>query len=128
MSGIGAIKAASSRDFKTDKTPIDEDAVLAKVVALPVEAWRYKPGLGLGDELHLGTFAEDFQEGFGLGDGKTLDLVDTTGVTMAAIKSLGKKVERLERGFGLNDGMDRTGLGLAVANDEDSEGFGLRAA
>ena len=130
LSGIGAIRAGSSHDFKTDKTPIDEDAVLEKVVNLPVEAWRYKEELGLGDAPHVGTYAEDFQEAFGLGDGRTLDFIDTTGVTMAAIKSLGKKVERLEEGFGLNDRKDTDrgeGFGLAVANDDKDEGFGLAA-
>ena len=131
LSGIGAIKAASSRDLKTDKTPIDEDVVLAKVVALPIEAWRYKDGLGLNDRPHVGVYAQDFQETFGLGDGKTIDFIDTTGVTMAAIKSLGKKVERLEEGFGLNDRKDADrdeGFGFAIANDDDGAGFGFRRA
>ncbi len=100
--GIGAIIAASSRDLKTDKTPIDEDEVLEKVASLPVETWRYKPGLGLTEEPHVGTYAEDFQETFGLGDGKTLNLMDTTGVLMASVKSLSKKVKKLES-LGLND-------------------------
>ncbi|MCH9050210.1 MAG: hypothetical protein IIA72_03920 [Proteobacteria bacterium] len=101
---------ASSRDLKTDKTPIDEDKVLEKVEKLPVEAWRYKPGLGLGDEPHVGTYAESFRESFGLGDGKTLNLMDTTGVLMASVKSLSKKVKKLE------------GLGLTIA----PEGLGLK--
>jgi len=106
----------SSRDLKTDKTPIDEDEVLEKVEKLPVEAWRYKSGLGLTEEPHIGTYAEDFKESFGLGDGKTLNLMDTTGVLMASVKSLSKKVKKLE------------GLGL-TANDDSSEGLlGLREA
>ncbi len=107
LSGLGAIGSAggfgaifSSRDLKTDKTQIDEDEVLEKVAGLPVEAWRYKPGLGLTTEPHVGTYAEDFQETFGLGDGKTLNLMDTTGVLMASVKSLSKKVKKLE-GLGL---------------------------
>ncbi len=109
LSGLGAIGSAggfpaifSSRDLKTDKAPVDEDAALETVAELPVETWRYKPGFGLGDERHIGTYAEDFREGFGLGDGATLNLIDTTGVTFAAIKALDKKVKRLEaEGFGL---------------------------
>ena len=111
----------SSRDLKTDKTPIDEDEVLERVEKLPVEAWRYKSGLGLTEELHIGTYAEDFQETFGLGDGKTLNLMDTTGVLMASVKSLSKKVKKLEI-LGLADshnalGMKDGTLGLAAAND-----------
>ena len=121
-----AVKAApffgvSSRDLKTDKTPIDEDEILEKVAKLPVEAWRYKSGLGLTEEPHVGTYAEDFQETFGLGDGKTLNLMDTTGILMASVKSLSKKVKRLEI-LGLADnhntlGMEDGTLGLAAAND-----------
>ncbi len=113
---FGALFAASSRELKTDKIPIDEDKVLEKVEKLPVEAWRYKSGLGLGDEPHVGTYAEDFRDSFGLGDGKTLNLMDTTGVLMASVKSLSKKVKKLE-GFGL------------TANDDSDEGLlGLREA
>ncbi len=96
----GLFSLFSSRDLKTDKVPIDEDKVLEKIEELPIEAWRYKPGLGLGDRTHVGGYAEDFQRGLGLGDGKTLDLVDTTGVLMASVKALSKKVKRLE-GLGL---------------------------
>jgi hypothetical protein len=109
--GPAAVVAGSSRDFKTDKTPIDEDEVLEKVASLPVEAWRYKSELGLTTEPHVGTYAEDFKESFGLGDGKTLNLVDTTGVLMASVKSLSKKVKNLEN-LGLND---NNSLGLKDA-------------
>lgn len=94
--GIGSAIAASSREVKTDKRPVDENLVLEMVEDLPVETWRYK-----GDAtFHLGTYAEDFREGFGLGDGKTLDLIDTTGALMASVKALSKKVKALES-FGL---------------------------
>ena len=115
----------SSRDLKTDKTPIDEDKVLEKVEKLPVEAWRYKKGLGLTEEPHIGTYAEDFQESFGLGDGKTLNLMDTTGVLMASVKSLSKKVKKLE-GLGLT--VEKKGLGLAAANDDSGVTLGLAKA
>ena len=104
--GVGGlltgIDAVSSRDLKTDKALIDEDVILEKVEKLPVETWRYKGGLGLTTEPHVGTYAEDFRESFGLGDGKTLNLMDTTGVLMASVKSLSKKIKKLES-LGLND-------------------------
>jgi hypothetical protein len=109
--GPAAVLAGSSRDFKTDKATIDEDVILEKVEKLPVETWRYKSELGLTTEPHVGTYAEDFQESFGLGDGKTLNLVDTTGVLMASVKSLSKKVKNLES-LGLND---NNSLGLKDA-------------
>jgi hypothetical protein len=103
--------AFSSRELKTDKAPVDEDVVLEKVAELPVESWRYKSGLGLSDERHIGTYAENFREGLGLGDGATLNLIDTTGVTFAAIKALDRKVKRLESGFGFTE---HRGLELAA--------------
>jgi hypothetical protein len=115
LSGAGALYlATSSREAKTDKASVDEDAVLEKVAELPVESWRYKSGLGLGDERHVGTYAEDFREGLGLGDGATLNLIDTTGVTFAAIKALDRKVKRLESGLGLASSTRNAGLRLAA--------------
>lgn len=109
LTGGAAVFAASSHDFKTDKAPIDEDEVLERVEKLPVEVWHYKSGLGLGDEPHIGTYAEDFQETFGLGDGKALNLMDTTGVLMASVKSLSKKVKKLET-LGLTANSNTLGL------------------
>ena len=96
------VAAASSREFKLDKRPVDEEAVLETVAALPVETWRYVDEIDPSGKRHIGTYAEDFQRGFGLGDGKTLDLVDTTGVAFAALKALDRKVKRLERSAGFN--------------------------
>ena len=101
LEGVGAVtrpSTASSRDVKTDKRILDEEDIAEKVIDLPVESWRY-----IGDEKeHVGPYAEDFTEAFGLGDSKTIDLRDLAGVTMAAVKGLGKKIERLEgKGFGL---------------------------
>ena len=136
----------SSRDAKTDKLPVDEDAVLEGVSRLPVESWRYKEGLGLASEKrHVGPFAEDFKNSFGLGDGKTIDMVDTAGILLASVKALSKKVKKLEtlglandNSLGLARDYDERkrengGLGLAAnaAGSRDrrtSGGFGLRVA
>ena len=98
LTGAKAVGLFSSRDLKTDNAPIDEDAVLEKLEELPVETWRYKPETAKDERMHIGTYAEDFREAFGLGDGETLDMIDTTGVLMAAVKALSKKVKRLENG------------------------------
>lgn len=87
----------SSRALKTGITPVDTHTVLKKVAALEVTRWRYKEEDGA--ERHIGPMAEDFQALFGVGDGKHLDMVDTTGVTLAAIKALAaenrEKAERI---------------------------------
>ena len=77
---------SSSRELKTNFSPIDSRVVLAKLSALPVTSWNYK-----SDKLerrHYGPVAEDFQAAFGLGDGKTISTIDQAGVAFAAIKGL----------------------------------------
>ena len=86
----------SSKIAKTDKTPLDFDAVLARVDALPVEAGRYKPEIGDEGRAHIGPYAEDFRRAFGVGDGKTINIGDALGVALAAVKGLKRKVDELE--------------------------------
>ena len=75
---------------------ITHEATLEKLEDLPVERWRYKDGLGLGDRDHLGPYAEDFRGTFGLGDGKTINIIDAIGIGLSATKGLAKKVKVLE--------------------------------
>ena len=92
--GIQSLSTFSSVASKEDIRDIDEDRTLAKIARLPVTAWRYK-----GDsETHIGPMAEDFQREFGLGDGKTIDLRDTIGLTLVALKALIKRMDKLEAG------------------------------
>ncbi len=80
----------SSRALKTAFEAIDPAEVLAKVSQLPVTAWQYKEG---PPDRHIGPVAEDFQDVFGLGDGKHISTVDAQGVTFAAIQGLNQKLE-----------------------------------
>jgi hypothetical protein len=88
----GAFVSASDRHAKEDFKPVDPQAVLAKVVALPLSEWRYKD-----DEersRHLGPMAQDFHAAFGLGpDDKHIATVDADGVALAAIQGLNRKLE-----------------------------------
>ncbi len=85
----------SDRTLKTDFTPIDAQAVLAKVVQLPIDEWRYKSEEG---QRHLGPVAQDFYSAFGLGaDEKHITTLDEGGVALAAIKGLNAKVEQQQR-------------------------------
>lgn len=97
IGGIGSIALPfmlSSREAKTDKRPYrgGRDAIRA----LPIEEWRYKDGMG-DEQEHIGTYAEDFADVTGKGDGKVIPVVDAIGVTMAAVKEIDKAVRRLER-------------------------------
>lgn len=84
----------SSRETKTDFSPIDEHTVLEKVGALDVSQWRYKAEPG--SERHIGPMAEDFQALFGLGDGRHISAGDAQGILFAAAKALKAETSRLE--------------------------------
>lgn len=94
----GAVTAASSKDFKEDKQPIDEEAAIEAFKDLPVDAWTYKAGKGDGGR-HIGPYAEDVRERFGEAaapGGKVIDLVSMSGAQAAAIKGLARNAERQE--------------------------------
>jgi hypothetical protein len=87
----GSVTAAgfnnvSSREAKTGFANIDTRDVLARVAALPLSEWRYKTEDA--SARHVGPMAEDFQQVFDLGDGKTISTVDASGIVLAAIQGL----------------------------------------
>ncbi|KKK59222.1 hypothetical protein LCGC14_3036540, partial [marine sediment metagenome] len=84
---------ASSKEFKTDKRELG--SVLDKFDGVPVERWRYKDVFNDPRE-HIGPYAEDFAEAFGVGDGVTISVMDSLGVMMAGVKELKARVEELE--------------------------------
>ena len=103
LSGIGSIFTPSSRALKRDPEraesgmrDITHEATLEKIEKLPVERWRYKEGIGLGDADHIGPYAEDFEEVFDVGDGVTINLLDAVGIGLSATKGLANKVRLLE--------------------------------
>lgn len=102
MSGIGSIIGltkgfglfSSDENVKEDKRPVK--GVLDAVNKMRVEAWKYKDGEGDGGGTdHVGTYAQDFQKQTGLGDGKTINVIDALGVTMGAVQELSKKVDKI---------------------------------
>lgn len=92
LSVNGVFISSSDRNLKENFNMLDVQAMLAKVVALPLTAWNFKD-----DELktrHLGPMAQDFKRLFGLGqDDKTIATVDANGVALAAIQGLNEKLE-----------------------------------
>ena len=83
---------SSDRDRKEAFAPVDAEAVLAKLAALPLTTWRYK-----GESAsvrHLGPMAQDFRAAFGLGyDEKSIATIDADGVALAALQALHAHVE-----------------------------------
>lgn len=93
----GTITPNSDRNLKTGFTPVDPAAVLANVVALPIQQWRFKAEHQ--SVKHVGPMAQDFRAAFGLGEIPTaIATVDADGVALAAIQGLNQKLEqRLEQ-------------------------------
>jgi hypothetical protein len=82
----------SDRNAKENFSPVDSQAVLAKVAALPLTEWRYKTD----DQgvRHIGPMAQDFQAAFELSSDDThISVVDQGGVALAAIQGLNEKVD-----------------------------------
>ena len=95
----GSVKAtnvsfSSARALKTAFEAVDAQEMLAKLGQLEISSWEYKEG---SPGKHVGPVAEDFQELFGLGDGKSISVVDAQGVTLAALKGLYESVQERDR-------------------------------
>jgi hypothetical protein len=86
------IALTSDRNAKEHFIPLDPQAVLAGVAALPVSEWSYRDDPGTR---HIGPMAQDFHSAFGLNgnDDKHISMVDEGGVALAAIQGLNQKVE-----------------------------------
>lgn len=85
---------ASDRALKENFQPVDAEAMLAHVTALPISRWNYKHQPG---EEHVGPMAQDFHAAFGTGaDDKHISTLDAEGVALAAIQGLNHKVEQLK--------------------------------
>lgn len=113
--GMGAALMFSDENAKENKQPVE--GALGAVEAMPVEEWSYKPGMGDG-ERHIGTYAQDFQQATGKGDGKSIPVIDAIGVTMGAVKELSAKVDKLSKGLPQavkrNAGRSRGIIGVAA--------------
>lgn len=87
--GTAAAIFSSSKDFKsaTEKNP----QLLDRLKKVRVDKWKYHNG----DRSHIGPYAEEFNEAFGVGENhkKYLNVVDVLGVTLGAVKELNEKVE-----------------------------------
>lgn len=110
LGGLAGLFMMSDEDAKEDKEEIPEGEALDAVNAMPVEKWKYKPGVADEGE-HVGTYAQDFQEQTGQGDGTTIPVQDAIGVTMKAVQDLDAKVEKIAKAVG---------IGLAPARDPDN--------
>ena len=81
----------SSRDWKTDIA--DAPDALPLLRRLAVLSWVYRHE---AETRHVGPMAEDWKDVTGLGDGKTIHLVDAIGLLIKAVQELAARVEILE--------------------------------
>ena len=93
--GIGGLlygaSLFSSKDYKNRINPVDVFDVLDGLKKLTIDKWTYK-----GDTIaHIGPYAEDFRELFGVGDGKTIHPIDVIGVALASLKAIAIQMEEL---------------------------------
>jgi hypothetical protein len=96
------IMAKSDENLKHDITPTNSQDALAAVEKTPVSKWTYDKGVADGGT-HIGPMAQDVQQNMGdkvAPGGKQIDLVSMNGITMAAVKELSKKVDRISKKVG----------------------------
>ncbi len=93
LAGGGSWICTSSRDEKTDFTEVDPQAILERVLGMPITEWRYR-GEASGLR-HVGPMAQDFHAAFGLGpDDQSIGVLDASGIALAAIQGLNAKLEQ----------------------------------
>jgi hypothetical protein len=92
MSGSGSWTTLSDRNAKENFHPVNPQAVLDRVAALPVATWNYKTQSAA--IRHMGPTAQDFKAAFAVGETDTgISTVDENGVALAAIQGLNQKLE-----------------------------------
>ncbi len=93
--GSGTWSSTSDRASKRDFKPVDTQAVLDKVAALPIETWSYIAEAG--GVRHIGPVAQDFHAAFAVGpDAVSITSIDEGGVALAAIKGLNDRLASRE--------------------------------
>lgn len=91
---IGGFNGSSDRNVKAGFEPVNAQAILEKVVTLPITRWHYTNDSATP---HLGPVAQDFHAAFNVGpDDKHISTVDEGGVALAAIQGLNQKLSEQE--------------------------------
>jgi hypothetical protein len=91
--GATAWSTISDRNAKKNLQPVNGEAVLKKLAAIPVEQWNYKWESDTNTP-HLGPMAQDFKAAFYPGrDDKSISTLEFDGVELAAIQGLNRKLE-----------------------------------
>ena len=91
----GALTEASDVALKENRVPVAGEAVLDRILQLPVSTWNYRAD---DDAVrHMGPMAQDFYRLFGLGaDDEHIAPLDVNGVTLAGLQELTRQVQEQE--------------------------------
>lgn len=94
--GGNAWAPLSDRAAKANFCDVDEEALLERLAAVPIETWNLKsqdPSIR-----HIGPMAQDFAAAFGVGeDDRHITTSNADGVAFAAIQALYAKLQAKER-------------------------------
>lgn len=96
--GVG-LWSASDKNVKKDRKKVKPSAAMLALEKMDVETFKYDPEKvpELADgATHVSPTAQDFAANV-RGDGKTIDLRDEIGVTMAAVKDINKRLKKVEK-------------------------------
>lgn len=91
-SGLISALLLSSSDAKEKIAELDSGDALQMLKRLPVDRWRYT----WSEREHIGTYAENFHRETGLGDDKTIAVIDAIGLLTAAVKGLAAEVDAMK--------------------------------
>lgn len=89
----------SDKNVKTDRKKFSGKLALSMIKRMPVESWKYKPGVADGGH-HIGPMAQDVQKAAGdnvAPGGKMIDAISLHGLSLAAVQELDKRLITLER-------------------------------
>lgn len=90
LAGLGMMFLSDER-MKEGIEPADTGSVVDKLIDLPISEWSYIED----DTRHIGPMAQEMQERFGVGDGRTIHMADVAGIMLSAVKEMAKE----HRGF-----------------------------
>ena len=84
----------SDRILKDGIETMNRRSVLDKIMNMPVTKWKYK---GTPGEFHIGPMAQDFEQLFGIGDGRSVSAMDKSGVALLGIQALQDENEDMKK-------------------------------
>ena len=94
--GCTGCSPPSDRNLKANFSTVNPRSILTRLASIPIQSWNYKSDAET--IRHIGPMAQDFRAAFGLGESdKTLNTVDASGVTMAAIQGLYQLMQEKDR-------------------------------